>query len=239
MMATGSFDVSGWSFALVPFVHKDNPLSSLTIEQLDGIFGARAAMAGGSATAGTRSVARGPEKNIRTWGQLGLKGEWANKPIRVLGLQRLNFHFPRDFADKVFGGGYKWNEKLDRVQQQGANRRATQTTIGKLWVAGDQMMDELGKDKYAITYTAMLYVEQAERQDRAARADRGKGPFVAPTLESGPGRGPIRWSREVYFYANRKAGEKKLDPLVAEYLRFVVSREGQALMMKPMANIFR
>ncbi|MBL0916429.1 MAG: phosphate-binding protein, partial [Sphingopyxis sp.] len=37
--------------------------------------------------------------------------------------------------------------------------------------------------------------------------------------------------REVYFYANRMAGEK-MDPLIAEYLRFVVSRAGRALIMK-------
>jgi len=31
------------------------------------------------------SVARGPEKNIRTWGELGLTGDWKDKPIHILG----------------------------------------------------------------------------------------------------------------------------------------------------------
>jgi len=39
-MATGSYDVAGWTFALVVFVNKDNPIAQLTFEQLDGIFGA-------------------------------------------------------------------------------------------------------------------------------------------------------------------------------------------------------
>jgi phosphate transport system substrate-binding protein len=36
-MATGSYDVAGWTFALVVFVNKDNPISQLTLDQLDGI----------------------------------------------------------------------------------------------------------------------------------------------------------------------------------------------------------
>ena len=40
IMATGSFDVRGWTFALGVFVNKDNPIAKLTLEQLDGIFGA-------------------------------------------------------------------------------------------------------------------------------------------------------------------------------------------------------
>ncbi|MES2289857.1 MAG: substrate-binding domain-containing protein [Pseudomonadota bacterium] len=224
-MATGSFDVSGWTFALVPFVHKDNPLSKLTIEQLDGIFGAQRD-GGWDRNNWNEKAARGPEKNIRTWGQLGLKGEWANKPIRVLAYN-LNFHFPRDFAEKVMGGGYKWNETLTEYSNK-VRTDGNPNDFGKLWVAGDQMMDDLGKDKYAITYTSMLYVNKPGVKT-VPLAKTAAGPFVAPTLESVQDRSyPL--VREVYFYANRAPG-KKLDPLVAEYLRFVVSREGQAAVM--------
>jgi phosphate transport system substrate-binding protein len=224
MMATGSFDVSGWSFALVPFVHKDNPLQSLTIEQLDGIFGAER-QGGWKLNSWDASVARGAEKNIRTWGQLGLKGEWADKPIRVLGYTT-NFHFPRDFADKVFGGGYKWNEQMEEYSNK---VRESDGDYGKLWNAGDQMMEDLGKDKYAITYTAMLYADKPNVKT-VPLAQTAAGPFVMPTIQTVQAR-TYPLTREVYFYTNRKAGEK-MDPLIAEYLRFVVSREGQALIMK-------
>lgn len=224
-MATGSFDVSGWTFALVPFVHKDNPLSKLTIEQLDGIFGAQRD-GGWDRNNWNEKAARGPEKNIRTWGQLGLKGEWANKPIRVLAYN-LNFHFPRDFAEKVMGGGYKWNETLTEYSNK-VRTDGNPNDFGKLWVAGDQMMDDLGKDKYAITYTSMLYAAKPGVKT-VPLAKTAAGPFVMPTLESVQDRSyPL--VREVYFYANRAPG-KKLDPLIAEYLRFVVSREGQAAVM--------
>lgn len=224
MMATGSFDVSGWSFALVPFVHKDNPLKSLTLEQLDGIFGAER-QGGWDRNSWDASVARGPEKNIRTWGQLGLKGEWANKPIRVLGYT-LNFHFPRDFAEKVMGGGYKWNEQMVEYSNK---IREGEGDYGKLWNAGDQMMDDLGNDKYAITYTAMLYAGKPNVKT-VPLAKTAAGPFVMPTIETVQAR-TYPLTREVYFYVNRKPGEK-MDPLIAEYLRFIVSREGQSLVMK-------
>jgi len=224
-MATGSFDVSGWTFALVPFVHKDNPLKSLTLEQLDGIFGAQRD-GGWKANSWDESAARGPDRNIRTWGQLGLTGEWANKPVHVLGYT-LNFHFPRDFAEKVMGGGYKWNETLKEYSNK-VKVTPNAGDFGKLWSAGDQMMDDLGKDKYAITYTAMLYANKPGVKT-VPLARTAAGPFVMPTLDSVQNRSyPL--AREVFFYTNRAPGAK-IDPLVAEYLRFVVSREGQAAVM--------
>ena len=142
VMATGSYDVSGWTYALVPFVHADNPLKTLTIQQLDGIFGAQRE-GGWNGNNWDPSAARGPEKNLRTWGQLGLTGEWADKPIRVHAYN-LNFHFPRDFAEKVLHGGYKWNETLieysNKVREGGGD-------FGRLWTAGEQMMDVLGSDR--------------------------------------------------------------------------------------------
>jgi phosphate transport system substrate-binding protein len=225
VMATGSYDVSGWTFALVPFVHKDNPIRKLTIDQLDGIFGAQRD-GGWHGNNWDPTAARGPEKNIRTWGQLGLTGEWADKPIRVHAYN-LNFHFPRDFAEKVFKGGYKWNETL--IEYSNKTREDSTTDFGKLWVAGDQMMDVLGEDKYGITYTSMLYRDKPNVKT-VPLAQTDKGPYVFPSLETVQDRSyPL--TREVYFYTNRAVGGK-VDPLVAEYLRFVVSREGQSLVMK-------
>jgi phosphate transport system substrate-binding protein len=77
---TGSYDVAGWENSIVILVNEDCPLKSITMEQLDGVFGAE--REGGWAGTNFRpDLARGPEKNIRTWGQLGLTGEWADKPI--------------------------------------------------------------------------------------------------------------------------------------------------------------
>src|SRR5207253_956971 len=79
--ANGSYDdPEGSTPGLMFVVHKSNPLAGLTLDQIDGIFGAQRT----GAWVGTRwstAAARGSEKNIRTWGQLGLAGEWADKPI--------------------------------------------------------------------------------------------------------------------------------------------------------------
>src|SRR5258708_22725535 len=69
-IATGSLNVRYFDYAHVFFVHKDNPISKLTLTQLDAIFGSE--------------HRRGP-RNIRTWGQLGLTGEWQDKPINPYG----------------------------------------------------------------------------------------------------------------------------------------------------------
>lgn len=225
VMATGSYDVSGWTYALVPFVHADNPLSQLTLEQLDGIFGAQRD-GGWHYNNWDPSAARGPEKNIRTWGQLGLTGEWAEKPINVHAYN-LNFHFPRAFADVVFKGGYKWNESLKEYSNR--TRESADGDFGTLWVAGDQIMDALGGDRYGITYTSMLYRDKPNVKTVPLAAS-AEGPYVYPSIETVQDRSyPL--SREVYFYTHRPPGEK-IDPLVAEYLRFVVSRQGQELVQK-------
>lgn len=214
-MATGSLDVAGWTFALVPVVHKDNPLKNITLEQLDGIFGAQRD-GGWQGNRWDVTQARGPEKNIRTWGQLGLTGEWADKPIRVYAYNT-NYHFPRDFADKVMGGGYKWNEQFREFSN------AADLTTGKLVSAGDLLIRALSEDKYAITYTGSRYLTPSVKP--LAVAKNAQGPWLHATLDTVQAR-TYPMTREVYYYAVQKPGEA-LNPLVEEYLRYVVSREGQ------------
>lgn len=214
-MATGSLDVLGWTFALVPLVHKDNPLAGLTVEQLDGIFGAQRD-GGWDGNRWDASRARGPQKNIRTWGQLGLAGEWADKPIHVYAYST-NYHFPRDFAEKVMGGGYKWNEQMREFSN------AADTRTGRLVSAGDLMVRALTEDKYGITYTGLQNLTSAVKAVPLARTPAG--PYLMPTLDTVQAR-TYPLTREVYYYAVRKPGEQ-MNPLVEEYLRFVLSREGQ------------
>lgn len=218
-MATGSYDVAGWTFALVPFVHKDNPLGQLTLAQLDGIFGAQ--RDGGWVGNEWVPTARGPEKNIRTWGQLGLTGDWADKPIHLYAYN-LNYHFPRDFAEAVFQGGYKWSETLREF-----SNKARPDGSG-LISAGQQMIDAVGHDPYGITYTGILYRTAAVKPMSVAITD--KGPYVAATLESVQDR-TYPLSRDVYYYVPRPPG-KTMDPLVKEFLRYVLSREGQEAVQK-------
>jgi phosphate transport system substrate-binding protein len=57
--------------ALAVFVHRDNPITGLTIPQVDAIMSS------------TRKC--GHETDISTWGNAGLTGDWTAKPIQLYG----------------------------------------------------------------------------------------------------------------------------------------------------------
>ena len=212
---TGSYDVPGWENSTVILVNKDNPLKGITMEQLDGVFGA-ARDGGWSGTNFRPDWARGPEKNIRTWGQLGLTGEWADKPINVYGFN-LRYNTATDFADKVLMASDKWNENIH------AYAHIVQAD-GKRYIQADQITDALARDKYGIAFNR--YRGERPGLRRLDLAAREGGPFVAHTLETVQDRSYPLY-QEAYFYTSVKPGTK-MDPNVKEFLRYVLSQEGQA-----------
>ena len=54
---------------LAVYVHKDNPIECLSLQQVDAIF--------------SKTRRGGASQDIATWGDLGLKGEWATLPISL------------------------------------------------------------------------------------------------------------------------------------------------------------
>jgi len=56
---------------LAVFVHRDNPIKSLSLEEVDAIF--------------SKNRKGGAKNDILTWGDLGLGGEWKDKPIVLYG----------------------------------------------------------------------------------------------------------------------------------------------------------
>ena len=214
-MATGSYDVRGWSFALGVFVNKDNPLTQLTLEQLDGIFGTQRT-GGWHGLTWDPTVARGPEKNIRTWGQLGLKGEWADKPIHVYGYN-YKYHFADEIDKKVLHGSSAWNENL-RMYSNMAGLKAD----GSLTAAGEAMMHDLSADKYGIAYTGIPFLTP---QTKALLLSRDGRTYVPLTLETVQDRSyPL--TRDVFYYFRRERG-KPVDPKIKAFLTYVLSRQGQ------------
>ncbi len=213
---TGSYDVSGWNPPIGVYLHKDNPLSKLSLQQLDGIFGAQRSGAWRELT-WDKSLARGPEKNIRTWGQLGLTGEWADKPIHVYGYN-FKYHFTDEIDKKVLKGSGKWNEKL-RAYSNVAGQKAD----GSLTGAGELMMNDLSRDRYGIAYTGIPFMTPQTKP--VALAAREGAPYIELSLKNVQNRSfPL--TRDVYYYLKREKG-KPIDPKVREFLRYVLSREGQ------------
>jgi phosphate transport system substrate-binding protein len=221
VIATGSFDVRGWTFALGVFVHKDNPLAKVTLDQLDGVFGGERS-GGWDGLIWRTDLARGPDKNIRTWGQLGLTGEWADKPIHVYGYN-LKYHFTDEIDKKVLKGSGKWNEAL-RMYSNAAGQKAD----GSLTGAGELMMRDLSNDPYGIAYTGMPF--KTPQTKALALADKRGGAYVELTLDNVQARRyPLL--RDVYYYLKREKG-KPIDPKAKEFLRYVLSRDGQAAVQR-------
>src|SRR6516164_7923198 len=216
---TGSYDVPGWENSTVILVNKDNPLKGVTMEQLDGVFGA-ARDGGWSGTNFRPDWARGPEKNIRTWGQLGLTGEWADKPINVYGFN-LRYNTATDFADKVLKASDKWNENIH------AYAHIVQPN-GKRYIQADQITDALARDKYGIAFNRYRGERPSIRRLPVAASDGG--PFVEHTLETVQNR-TYPLYQEAYFYTTVKPGTA-MDPNVKEFLRYVLSQEGQSEVMR-------
>jgi phosphate transport system substrate-binding protein len=209
MVATGSFDAADRTFALAIFVNKDNPLSALSLKQLDGIFGDQRTGAWDEKFIWHPEAARGPDQNIRTWGQLGLTGEWADKPIHVYGYP-VTIYSPISgpmfsFRKEVMHGGDIWNPDLKEIPE------------------GDQIAEALSEDRYGVGYTCLCFKTNAL-----------KPLAITPTVGSTPiplGKSTVAdrtypLSRSVYIYIDRTPGEP-VDPSVKEFLTYVLSREGQ------------
>ena len=199
-LAGGSYRTPGKTHAIAFFVNKENPIQKLTFAQLDAIFST------------TRK--RGVREDITRWGQLGLKGEWADAPITLYGVRRPNgiAHFVQE---RVLANG----EYKDGIHEY--------TTVGSL-PALDAITQAMGSDRFAIGYAGFRNVNPKVRT--IALAETNGGPYVKGSFEEVVNR-TYPLSRFVYIYLNRAPG-KPLDPKVEEFLKFALSKEGQEAVVK-------
>ena len=109
--------------ALAVYVNKDNPIRCLTMEQVDRIFSSTRKGSGG--------------RSIDTWGDVGLTGEWATKPISIYGRNDISgtYEFFREIA--LYDGDYK-----PEVKQQ---------------VGSEAVVGNIASDKFAIGYSGIGY----------------------------------------------------------------------------------
>ena len=199
---TGSYAHPDKLIALGIFVHKENPLARLSYSQLDAIFGGENLRAG---------------KRIRTWAELGIGGDWARRPIQVYTgvLDAAPAFF---FSQEVMKASLLWNGDLryfDDLPVAGA----------KDIDAGQRTIDALANDRYGIALSGAGF--RNPRVKLVAIGVGEEGPFIEATPQNVANR-TYPLTRSVWLYVNREPG-KKLDPKVGEFLHFVLSREGQAL----------
>ena len=226
-VATGAFDVAGRSNGIVVFVNAANPLTGLTMRQLDGVFGAQRS-AGMRGFKWTPSDGRGAQDNIRTWGQLGLTGEWADKPIQTYG------HAPsgttRFFQWKVLKNGDKWNPNYREYVESASKMIADEDRAEQRMGLQHMLRDELAHDRYGIAWTVMPQARGVAGIKPIALAALDGGPYIAASTASFQDRSyPL--VRDIHIYLNRAPG-RPLDPKLKEFLRYVLSREGQQAVVR-------
>jgi phosphate transport system substrate-binding protein len=224
-IASGAYDVEGHSNGPVVYVNRDNPISRLTLQQLDGIFGAERT-GGLDGFKWSLAGARGPEGNIRNWGQLGLGGEWADKPIQTYG------HAPsgttRFFQLKVMHNSGKWNPNYREYVESGS-KMIGDDDPQQLGGLQHMLRDELAHDRYGIAWTVMPQARDVAGLKPIALAVDASGPYVMPSRESFQSRAyPL--VRSIYMYLDRPPGQTD-DPKLREFLLFILSRQGQERLM--------
>ena len=197
---TGSLDVRNFDYAQQFFVHADNPLTHITLEQLAAIFGA--AQESGVAP-------------IRTWGRLGLRGRWARQTIRPYGWA-LDDSFAEYLQQALLGGSHEWSCALRQY-------RHIYLPDGSIYDHGQQILDALAKDPDGIAVSNIRYAgPQVRPLALGASAD---GPFYQAT-ERTLIEGLYPLARTLPAVVDVPPGGR-LDPKVREFLRYLLSREGQ------------
>ncbi|MDD3179028.1 MAG: hypothetical protein PHQ04_01610 [Opitutaceae bacterium] len=215
-VATGSYDVYGWTPAGIVVVHPDNPLDQISVKQIDGVFGAaRTGGYVGTVWHTEYPYSRGADENIRTWDQLGLTGEWAGQPIHPGG-QNLYSGKMIGFSNKILRGSGQFVEGYQAYTNY-------VMPDGKVNSWSDQVRRAAARDRYSIFYVSPLSLGP-ELKELAVQAYNG-GPFVRRTLETVHDR-TYPLTGEQLFFVNRAPG-KPLPPKVDEFIHFILSQEGQ------------
>jgi phosphate transport system substrate-binding protein len=180
--------------ALAVFVHKDNPIKCLTLQQVDAIF--------------SKTRKGGYAKDIATWGDVGLSGEWASKPISLHGRNSASGTYGYFKEEALFNGDYK-----DSVKEQPGSSTVVQG---------------VASDRFAIGYSGVGY-KTADVRTVPIAARPGAPCFDATAEDAYAGDYPI--ARFLYVYLNKNPNQP-LDPLRAEFVKFVFSNEGQQAVVK-------
>lgn len=200
-IATGSVDVRNFDFALGVFVQQDNPLKQLTLEQINRIF----------------AYQDEPSDNVLTWGQLGLTGDWAARPIHLYGWYQQDV-FSTFVERTALHGSHRW--RCGMKQYAHIHR-----PDGTIYDSGQQILDDLSKDPYGMALSNVRYLKGTGTRPLAL-GRTAAGPFYAATKESLIQR-QYPLTRIIPAEIDRKPGQP-IDPATREFLRYLVSREGQA-----------
>ncbi len=187
---------------LAVYVNKDNPIKCMSLKQVDAVF--------------SKTRRGGHDKDIRTWGELGLAGEWANRPISLYGRNSASGTYGYFKTNALFGGDYK-----DEVMEQPGSSSVVQG---------------VASEKGGIGYSGIGYMTADVRAVALAGAD-GK---CVEAISDNAYTGEYPLARFLYNYVNKKPGAD-LDPLRREFVKYIFSKDGQEDVVKdgyyPVTNV--
>lgn len=178
--------------ALAVFVHKDNPITELSILQVDNIFSSTYKMGGEDASA---------------WGVLGLSGDWSTRPVSLYGRNSASGTYAFFKEKALLNGDYKSTVK----EQPGSSA----------------VVQGIASDLGGIGYSGIGYLTSGVKTVALGNPSTG---YFEPNMENAvSGNYPL--ARYLYIYVN-KDPEKGLDALTKEYLKFILSKKGQEIVIK-------
>lgn len=180
--------------ALAVYVHKDNPIASMSMQQVDAVF--------------SKTRRGGLAAPINTWGQLGLTGEWASRPISLYGRNSASGTYGYFKEVALFNGDYR-----DEVKEQPGSSTVVQG---------------VATDRFGIGYSGVGY-KTADVRSVPLMARAGAKAFDATAENAYSGEYPI--SRFLYIYVNVNPTQA-LDPLRREFIKYVYSRQGQEAVVR-------
>jgi len=151
---------------------------------------------------------RGYAKDIKTWSDLGLTGGWANQPIRIFGRNSASGTYGFFKEHTLEKGDYK-----DEVKEQPGSASVVQG---------------ITEDKYAIGYSGVGYKTSGVNTLSLSEKE-GATAFDGSYDNVVSGKYPL--SRYLNLYVV-KDPNKPMDPLVKEFIKYVLSSEGQQIVVK-------
>lgn len=179
--------------ALAVYVHKDNPIKGMSIEQVDAVFSS------------TRTC--GAASNIDTWGDLSLEGDWGKRDIQLYGRNSVSGTYGYFKKKALCKGDFKSN-----VNEQPGSASVVQSVTTSL---------------NSIGYSGIGYITSGVK---AVPLSKGDTEFVNVNAETAVS-GAYPLARFLYVYVNKAPG-KPLSPLEREFIKMVLSTQGQKVVVK-------